>query len=475
MKTLNFNNKINSYLDSNPSLQNNDLEILLTMDLLYTETPSDLEFFREIYTHLDPHVIHNSQEGITFLKISQQDKGEEELKKDLNRYLNIKFNDIENLRSYQENMVFFKKYSIHASNALEEILSNALLPDKIVNILNEKEEVRECYDIYQMLKLYKNTSSKRIKFEILRKLGLIVLIARINRSIHVEYLDHEMKKVITSFNKGLGFNNARRGLCYLWIDHKNKIQYTKDKDKAKHFYSKEIIARKELALDVHPMQNLNYHTFETHSGNQIINFECRNKFKKNDQIYYASFIEKMIRKNLEFPDQIHDIIGIKIIVKREDDIEKIIYDLENFLGGSSTRKREKNTYHKFNKRILNKYSSDDYYVWKAIYDITLSHSSVEQVKKLIAMTNDNKKAQLELEKRLKYFLNNPQDFVIEVQLQDLETYLLSITRGSPTDHRLLKMSQIRNSSFYKLFPQEIYESEVMNLKLQILNNSQIEF
>jgi len=137
MKILNFNNKINSYLDANPYLQNNDLEILLTMDLLYAEKPDDLNIFREIYTHFDPRVIYNSQEGITLLKISKENKPKEELKIKLNRYLNIKFNDIENLRSYDENMVFFKKYSIHASNAIEEILKNALLPDKIINTLKE--------------------------------------------------------------------------------------------------------------------------------------------------------------------------------------------------------------------------------------------------------------------------------------------------------------------------------------------------
>ena len=473
MKILNFNNKINSYLDANPYLQNNDLEILLTMDLLYAEKPDDLNIFREIYTHFDPRVIYNSQEGITLLKISKENKPKEELKIKLNRYLNIKFNDIENLRSYDENMVFFKKYSIHASNAIEEILKNALLPDKIINTLKENKKVKECYDIYQILELFKNTSSNRIKFELLRKLGLIVLIARINRSIHIEYLDSEMKKVINSFNKGLGFNNAHRGLCYLWLDHKNNVQYTKDKNKAKFFYNKEIVARKKLALEIYPIQTLDYDTFETHSGNQVINFECRNKFKKDNQIYYASFIEKMIRKNLEFPDQVHDTIGIKIIVKHEDNIKNIIYDLENFLGGSSTRKREKNTYHRFNKRILNKYSAEDYYVWKAIYDITLSHPSVEQVKKMIRLADGNKNTQLALENRLRYFLNNPQDFVIEVQLQDLKSYLRSITKGSPTDHRLLKMSQIRNNSFYKLFPQEIYEKEVIDLKLQILNSPQI--
>lgn len=471
MKTLIYNNRISSYLNSNPSLKNSDLENLFTIDSLYQNVPNDIDYFREIYAHLDPSIIYNSQEGITFLKILESDGNKKKIKRKLNSYLNIKFNDIEHTRSYEENMIFFKKLSEYVSEAIKEILDNSLLPDDLKLILDEKKEVKNCYDIFEMLELYKNTSSDRIKYELLRKLGLIVLIARINRSIQVELLDYEMKKVINSFNKGLGFNNAKRGLCFLWLNHNNQVQYSLNKERAYFLFSKEKNLRKELALNTYPIQKLNYYTFETHSGNKIINFECRNKFKKGKQIYYASFIEKMIRKNLEFPDQIHDIIGIKIVVKHEKELKNIIYDLEKFLGGTSTRKREKNTYHKFNKRELNKYSADDYYVWKAIYDITLSHPSLDQINKMIKLTENNPEVQKELSNRLNYFIENPQDFVIEVQLQDLDTYLRSITQGSSTDHRLLKMSQIRNNSFYKLFPKEIYESEMQKLKKQILNNN----
>jgi len=65
-------------------------------------------------------------------------------------------------------------------------------------------------------------------------------------------------------------------------------------------------------------------------------------------------------------------------------------------------------------------------------------------------------------------LKNPQDFIIEVQLQDLKSYLLSVAKGSPTEHALLKMRQIRSNSFYKFFPQEIYEPDILDLKLEIL-------
>ncbi|MEW5909279.1 MAG: hypothetical protein AB1659_05730, partial [Thermodesulfobacteriota bacterium] len=110
-------------------------------------------------------------------------------------------------------------------------------------------------------------------------------------------------------------------------------------------------------------------------------------------------------------------------------------------------------------------------VWKAIYDITLPHPSILQVKKMLMLTRGNPQARKELTNRLKYFIRHPKDFVIEVQLQDIKSYLLSIAEGSPTSHEWLKMNQIRSNSFYKFFPREIYEKEINRLKLDLLSRS----
>jgi hypothetical protein len=58
-----------------------------------------------------------------------------------------------------------------------------------------------------------------------------------------------------------------------------------------------------------------------------------------------------------------------------------------------------------------------------------------------------------------------------VQLQDIRSFLLSITRGSPTEHAWLKMNQIRSNSFYKLFPKEIFAEEIAKLKLWLVRSN----
>jgi hypothetical protein len=132
---------------------------------------------------------------------------------------------------------------------------------------------------------------------------------------------------------------------------------------------------------------------------------------------------------------------------------------------------EKNSYHRFGRRRLSDYSAPEYFVWKAIYDITLPHASIAQIKKMLKLTPGNPEAQRELKNRLAYFVNHPSDFVIEVQLQDIKSYLLSIAKGSSTAHTSLKMNQIRSNSFYKFFPSEIYEQDVNQLKIRVLGQS----
>jgi hypothetical protein len=55
-----------------------------------------------------------------------------------------------------------------------------------------------------------------------------------------------------------------------------------------------------------------------------------------------------------------------------------------------------------------------------------------------------------------------------VQLQDIKSYLLSIAKGSPTEHARLKMNQIRSNSFYKFFPKWIFQKELYNVKMNLL-------
>jgi hypothetical protein len=470
MPTRNYYEYISLFLKSNPNLSHRHIGVLLTADSLYKDIPSDISVFKELYAHMDPNIALSKTDKTTFQKIVHS-KGSLSLKKSmLNSYINIKFNDIAHKKSYKENMIKFKEYSKAVSSILDDILNLAAFPDEIIAVLKERTEVRECYDFYEMVALYKNNEDHQIRFEIMRKLGLILLIARINRSMFVKELDKRMKGVWFALYNRLRSKNIKPKFFYFWLNEHNKVIYTSGDDKKIMLnYRESMEERRRLALKTYPIQKIRCKSFLTHKDNEIIFMTIRNKLKKAGNISYTSIVEKIVRKNIEFPALIHDIIGLKIIVNNERGIEHVIDELEIILGGSSTRKKEKNSYHKFGRHELSRYSSKDYFVWKAIYNITLPNLVIEEIKKMIKLAKDNAEVNRFFRKRLDYYLSNPQDSPIEVQLQDINSYLQSITKGSSTEHALLKKKQVRSNSFYKLFPKEIYENKIFELKIKILN------
>ena len=470
MDNTNFNDEIALLMRANPAIDLYSVGMLLTAGHLYRRAP-EISVFRELYAHMDPLMIDDGHDKLTFLKIAHSKDPTSVVKERLNSYLNIKFNDMVHSKAYKENMQTFKHYSLIASSIMDDILKVAAFPPEIVATFAEPEEVRRCYDFYEMLKLYRKAEDYRLKFEILRKLGLIVLLARIDRSVPVAELDDRMLEVWRAFRKRLGFANKRKVKYFFWLNAENKVRFANRQAEARSFYDSDLKERHRLAMQAYPMQSLECNPFRTNKGNEIIHMEIRNKFRKDGRLCYTSFVEKMLRKNLEFPNQVRDVIALKIVVNTENEIEHIVDDLESFLGGTSTRKKEKNTYHKFGRRSLSKYSGKNYSVWKAIYDITLPHMSIPRIEKMLELTKGNKDAQEDLKKRYEYLVDNPRDFVIEVQLQDLKSHLQSLAYGSSTSHDTLKRNQIRVSSFFKLFPKEIYRQSIKQLKLETLQKT----
>jgi len=463
-----YDARISLFYRIRPDLTQDELAVLLTVDRLYRNLPDDLPDFRKRYAHLDPAILKRPHEGITFTRVAAERGGADRLRQKLNDYLNIKFHDIKHPRSYAANVLSFKRKSLVATEILDEILLRAALPAPIVEVFREREEVRTCHDFYEMLRLYQRAADERLRYEVLRKLGLIVLIARINRSVELAELEIRKREIWQAFDKRLRSTPKGKKHYFYWLTPANRIVCTTDERRARSAYREATEARRRHACGVLPLQRFGCRPFRTYSGVQVLHMEIRNKFRFEGRLSYTSCVEKMVRKNLEFPNQVHDAIGIKIVVEREEHVHGIIRDLESFLGGSSTRKQEKNTYHRFGKHRLKEDSPPRYFVWKAIYDIPLPHPSVAPLRRILSQTRGIRPARQELQNRLRHLLDNPKDFVIEVQIQDIGSYLLSIARGSPTEHARLKTDQIRSNSFYKFFPSEVYARELQRLKQRLL-------
>ncbi len=472
MEAYNFNEKIKTYIKTNPTLSHDELGVLLLIDTLYQKKPNDIKELRKINTYLDPKNAHILDDDIqiTLIKLIKKQLSDSELKKKLSHYLDMKYSCRGYKNSYDENMQLFKKDSKIAELFLQELMIIADLPEEIKFALKESESINN-KDLFELVTILQTTKSKRIIFEILRKIAIIDILTRIRKNYLIKNIDYATNETLNVFIKGLGVKKTTPDTYYFWIDEREKIQFSKSLEQAKIQHNKATFERTKLALPELPIQTFIGKPAITNKGNQVLFMDVRNKLRKNNKINYNSVLEKMIRKNLEFPTQIHDIIGIRIIVKTQKDILELISELETFLGGASLRKKEKNAtqtvIHKFGRRPISKYSAKEYVVWKAVYDIALKSSSIFELKQILKHTKEPALKKLLL-KKISYYMKRPVNYIVEVQIQDLESYLLSIAKGSLTDHEKLKLKQIRSNSFYKLFPKEIYEPTLINLKNTLL-------
>lgn len=472
MRTTNYETKLWNYHNAKPKLTNDEIGCLLLIDHLYLEEPEKSEEFRARYAHFDPNTINNeNQDGLIFLNIAKSNEPESVIKHRLNSYFNVKSYYIDYHKSYEENKERFEKASYYASQLIDEFLERADFPEEVKETLKETDKVRKCYDLAELMNIYKKTRSQRTRFEILRKLGLIVLMKRIRRTYFIDDVDFAIEKIKKMLKKGLGPNKKTSMIYYYWPDENDQVDFDTTESSAIKRYETALKKRKSLAKCIYPLQKFYCNPATTKFGKTILHTEIRNKLRKNGQLEYVSVVEKMLRKNLSFPSQVRDIMGIRMVVENEDVIPGFIQDIENFLGGSSTRNREKPGLNMFGKKKLSKYSSEDFYVWKAVYDVTLPHPTSRMLEKMLSVTKGNKEAQNKLKEHLEYLKDHPKDFIVEVQLQDIRSYLQSICKGSSSYHPYLKKRQIRDNSFYKLFPKEIYMDELKKLKKKILKKT----
>jgi hypothetical protein len=474
MEPYNFKEKIQAYIHANHNLSSEMLGVLLFIDNLYQEIPIDLSEVRRINTYLDPKNIKEANiDQITILRLASENISDQELRNRLNAYLDMKYSCRGYTNTYKENMKQFKKDTIVAERFLEQLLKTASLPDEVQKILYEHPALHN-KDLFDLVQLYKTTTEPRIKYEILRKIGIIDILTRIRKSYPLKYIDYVAGEVFSVFAKGLGVTKIPNEPLYFWIDENEKVQVSRSEEQAQILHNRATHGRKMRALRTYPIQVFKGKPARTQQGNLILNMEVRNKLRRDGKIYYSSSLEKMIRKNLEFPLQMHDIIGMRLVVENQEDIIPLIAELETIIGGASLRKKEKNStnvaIHKFDRQPISKYSSKEYYVWKAVYDVALKSSIIPELRHIKNSSRDSKIKEL-IDTKIKHYMKHPVNVVVEVQIQDLKSYLLSIAEGSPTDHEKLKMKQIRANSFYKVFPKEIYKPILFKERDRILQSS----
>jgi hypothetical protein len=151
----------------------------------------------------------------------------------------------------------------------------------------------------------------------------------------------------------------------------------------------------------------------------------------------GSVLSKMIRKGINNPDEIGDIIGAMFIVNDNEALTDLLVLLDSCVGTPFGWRNVTDTLGKRpGGRELNIYSSRDFKVFKGDVDVLIGEPGG----------------------------NAPYRFPVEVQIFTLEGYLRTVCGFHDASHQALKLRQFLYGLVPKIFPRKIYGSDWLELE-----------
>ncbi len=466
---------------------------------IYASEPEDIEEFWRNYPYFNPGILtdENSKYRYQFILLADTAADDATLHEMLNQYLNVKFNPVSDYRSLDENLEKFSELAAESSVIIGNILGRAAFPENINMLLKETASVARTDDIKEMIILYGKQNNDRIRYEIVRKIGLTIMLSRVKNTPAFQKSFGNNHFINMLFFKQLNLKQQREiggpgTELYYWLDENDKLIFSYDGQNAIISHNAACTERLKKRKMVYELQKEIIHPQITRAGNRVLKYISRVKNKHEDREDYTSVIEKIIRKNIFFPADITDIYGVTFVVESGKDTPVLISEIETFLGGTNTRKNEK-IIEKELKEKISRGSGENFKIWKSVYDITLPNEMLEMInyskerikidisqleriaaplsslegmanlKSLISRHISEKEKEINnLSGLQKMYRKMPFDIYLEVQIQDLNSYLSGKCHGCETEYNLYKHNQVMSSSFYKLFPGKIYKSALMN-------------
>jgi len=150
-----------------------------------------------------------------------------------------------------------------------------------------------------------------------------------------------------------------------------------------------------------------------------------------ERVRSASVLSKMLRKRINDPVAITDILGLRFIVETEREVMKLADLLHHVLGGPLAFRNQVDLFHFPEQHDrMNRFSSRDFKVFKEDVDILYAPSHGEAIR--------------------------PYIFPVELQIFTVESYLRSVHRPDAASHRSYRRRQFIEGVFPYVFPVEIY-------------------
>jgi hypothetical protein len=144
----------------------------------------------------------------------------------------------------------------------------------------------------------------------------------------------------------------------------------------------------------------------------------------------GSILSKMIRKGINNPDEIGDLLGAMFIVYDENAVDELLTLLDNVLGNPIGWRNITDSFKDTqNDSELNKHSGKGYQVFKGDLDVLYPNLTPELP---------------------------PYRFPVEIQIYTLEGFLRTVCGTHSANHLALKLRQFLHGLAPMIFPESVY-------------------
>jgi hypothetical protein len=157
----------------------------------------------------------------------------------------------------------------------------------------------------------------------------------------------------------------------------------------------------------------------------------RMRYGEMQRGHSASILSKMLRKGINNPNRISDMLGAKFIVDGERDVGRLAHLLHDLLGGIFMFRNQVDLFRRpGDQALMNRFSAPDFRAFKEDVDVLYRPSRTER--------------------------GRPYLFSVELQILTVESFLQSVHSRAYTSHREYKRRQFLQGVMPLVFPAAIY-------------------
>lgn len=315
------------------------------------------------------------------------------------------------------------------------------LPDKSREYVRPQQKVIDTNDVRDLLQISFDSSNPRSAYEARRKLFLSQTLLQIDQSRLIQDGPRHRSHFEEILNKGLWQYTTQ--IHDLTVGYRlgadgNTIEYSSRpmKDDMRWDFRSTFLEKihdgRTIGLDVF-YYNCRFKMAVAPLGFEVINGSHRvaekARFDRMRQQSSGSVLSKMIRKGINNPDEIGDLIGAMFIVNDNDALNELLILLDSCLGNTFGWRNVTDTLaDTWKGSPLNAYSSKGFKVFKGDVDILFEE----------------------------YGGSRPYRFPVEIQIFTLESYLRTVCGEHEASHLALKKRQFMYGVVPRIFPVEIY-------------------